>query len=50
LLQDNTDGLFNVDEETPGRGALFIMGHASRTGMHVVLERRCSFGIVSMEI
>ena len=48
LLEDHADGLLNVNQEPPGRGALLVVGHPARPLVKRVLERRGPLGIVAM--
>lgn len=49
LLEDNTNGLLDVDKETTrGSYALLVMGHAPGTVVPLFSKRGCSFWVVAM--
>ena len=48
LLEDDADGLLDVNEESTGRRALLVMGHPARPLVERVLERRGPLRIVAM--
>jgi hypothetical protein len=52
LLEDDTNGLLNVDEKTPwwARYGLLVVRHASGTHMPVFLKGGDLLGVVTMEV